>query len=157
MSHDAKSASRFAAPRTAAEVLLHINLLVQSDPTILQQELLPRLEAPQGDQSEKALREFIQTVDYMHVLVQLLELYLNRISQVAGEKLDEFSPMEVGCAEYYEVKAEQEAEYKKSLPDAMARLERFLKPQPAPAAEDAQAAGSSHDMPEPPSKRLRMD
>lgn len=157
MSRDADSAPLFAEPKTASDVLSHIKQLAESDPTILQQELLPRLEASQGNESEEGLREFIRTVHYMHANAQLFELYLKRLSQVAAEKLDKFSPTEVGCASYYQVKAEQEDEYKKSLPDAMARLEPFLKPQPAPAAENAQAAGSSHDMVEPPSKRLRMD
>ena len=157
MSRDADSAPLFAEPKTASDVLSHIKQLAESDPTILQQELLPRLQAPQGNESEERLRQFIRTVDYMHANAQLFELYLKRLSRVAGEKLDTFSPMEVGCASYYAVQENQDAKYKKSLPDAMARLEQFLKPQPAPAAEDAQAAGSSHDMLEPLSKRLRMD
>ena len=137
MSHDADSAPLFSTPKKAADVLSHINQLAQADPTVLQQLLLPRLEAPQGDESEEALREFIQTVDYMHAHACVLELYLKRLSQVAAEKLDKRSPMEVGCHTNYAVADEQAAEYKKSLPDAMARLERFLLPQPQAAAKEA--------------------
>jgi hypothetical protein len=157
MSRSADSAPLYSEPKTADDVLSHIIELARSDDRILQQELSPRLEAPQGDQSEEALEKFIWKVDYMCALVGVFKLHLNRLSQKAGEKRDKFSLTEVACASYFEVKQTQEAEYKKRLPDAKARLERFLKQQPAPAAEDAQAAGSSHDMLEPPSKRLCMD
>jgi len=157
MSRSADSAPLYSEPKTADDVLSHIIELARSDDTILQQELSPRLEAPQGDQSEEALEKFIWKVEYMRALVGVFELHLNRLSQKAGEKLDTFSPAEVACASYFEAKQTQEAEYKKWLPDAKARLEQFLKAQPAPAAADAQAAGSSHDVLEPPSKRLRMD
>ena len=157
MSRDADSAPLFSEPKTAADVLSHINQLAQSHRSILQQELSLRLEAPQGNQSEEELQRFVETVDYMRENTRVLNLYLNRLSQKAGEKLDFFCPNDFRCAEYYEVKAKQDDEYRESLPDAIADLERFYKPQPAPAAEDAQAAGSSHDMLEPTSKRLCMD
>lgn len=141
MSRDTKSAPLFSEPKTAADVLSHINQLAQSHPSILQQELSLRLEAPQVNQSEEALRRFVETVDYMRENTRVLELYLNQLSQKAGEKLDFFCPNDVRCAVYYEVKAKQDAKYRESLPHAIADLERYHKPQPAPAAEDAQAVG----------------
>lgn len=137
MSRDADSAPRFSAPRTAADVLSHLHTLALSNPTVLQQQLVPRLEAPEGDKSEEALRQFIETVDSMLADVRALELYLKRLSQVAGEELDTFSPKEVGCATYFAVQAKQDAEYRESLPLALADLERFLPPQPQAAAKEA--------------------
>jgi nitroreductase len=157
MSRDANSAPPFPAPRTAAAVLSNLQELAQSNPTVLQQQPLRHLEVPERYTSEEELQAFRDTVDNMHAQARLLALFLNQLSERVGEKLDLFLPYEVGCTTYYAVKAKRDAEYRESLPHAIADSERFLKPQPAPAAEDAQAAGSSHDMLEPPSKRLRID
>lgn len=157
MSRDANSGSRFPARRTAAGVLSNLNKLAQSNPKVLQQRPLPHLEVPEDYTSEEELRAFRDTVDNMHAEARLLALFLKRLSERVAEKADRLLPHEVWCTTYYAAKEKQDTEYRESLPHAIADSEKFLKAQPAPAAADAQAAGSSHHMPAPLGKRLRMD
>jgi hypothetical protein len=65
-------------------------------------------------------------------------LYLDRLSQIAGDELDTFQAHDFRCTSYFATLAKQDARYKESLEAMMANFHVFPKPMPAGGADEAE-------------------